>query len=782
MQTPLQIPTKRLPLLIGAIWIVASLLLLARIPGAIWSLLRIRRRAAAAPFVYLQRVRELSRRCGVSRSAGIAISEDLRTPVAAGLYRPAILIPAALLPRLTESEFDQIAIHELAHLRRWDDWANLIERIAAAVFVFHPAVRFIVKQLDLEREIACDDFVLQHIANPRDYACCLTRLIEITGRSRGAALAPGAAVQKSQIVRRVEKLLDSRRDTRSAIARRAVLAMSALLAVFVLAGARVPAMWAFAGEATNIEQVTPPTAPAMTAAATPSAALPPAPPAPALLAMASHGDGQSYSYYSSGRDNKHIRMKWTQNWRSFDLDAQGDIEFTDDDHDVKSLSAGGWLRMEEQGSPDRRYEVRADSSGRLTRTYFESGHEVSMDDGGRRWLADRIPEVVRETGVDAAKRVQRILHQRGPDTVEAEIRLIRSDGSKRLYLQEFLLHGNLDETHLRAGMRLARDVSSDGEKAALLTQTAPLFLKGDLRRDLFETVDTISSDGEHARALAAFVSDDPTNSETLLLAARSAGRISSDGEKARLLIALADRYKGNEQMHGAWFKTLDSVSSDGEKRSALSAIIARDGRDRDTLVEALKSAAGISSDGERARLLVESSQYYIEDGAIRRNFFAALDGISSDGEKRQALSALYQRANRNPATVQLILRSAKGISSDGEKAAILSEVAGPMTADPVLRDDFFAACDSISSDGEHARVLSRATDSDRNNPAALVKLIASATRISSDGEKYNVLARVIALGSKDPSVRAALRKGIESVSSDGESRKLWAALAKEATV
>jgi hypothetical protein len=80
----------------------------------------------------------------------------------------------------------------------------------------------------------------------------------------------------------------------------------------------------------------------------------------------------------------------------------------------------------------------------------------------------------------------------------------------------------------------------------------------------------------------------------------------------------------------AWFASVNSIASDGEKHSALSAVIKQDGADRHTLTEALKSAARIPSDGEKARFLVESSQFYIEDGAVRRNFFTAVDGIASD--------------------------------------------------------------------------------------------------------------------------------------------------------
>jgi beta-lactamase regulating signal transducer with metallopeptidase domain len=42
------------------------------------------------------------------------------------------------LPQLSPEEIKVILLHELAHLRRWDDWTNLAQKIVKAVFFFHP--------------------------------------------------------------------------------------------------------------------------------------------------------------------------------------------------------------------------------------------------------------------------------------------------------------------------------------------------------------------------------------------------------------------------------------------------------------------------------------------------------------------------------------------------------------------------------------------------------------------------------------------------------------------
>ena len=95
------------------------------------------------------------------------------------------------MQELSAVELNAILLHELAHLRRWDDWTNLIQKIVGAVLFFHPAVWWIEKKLALEREMACDDLVLAKTASPRAYAECLVSLAEKSLLRRGLCSGPG---------------------------------------------------------------------------------------------------------------------------------------------------------------------------------------------------------------------------------------------------------------------------------------------------------------------------------------------------------------------------------------------------------------------------------------------------------------------------------------------------------------------------------------------------------------------------------------------------------------
>src|SRR6202011_3024466 len=92
--------------------------------------------------------------------------------------RPLVVIPAWARQELSTTELQAILLHELAHLRRWDDWTNLVQKIVGALLFFHPAVWWIEQRLSLEREMACDDVVLAETVSPRGYAECLLSLAE----------------------------------------------------------------------------------------------------------------------------------------------------------------------------------------------------------------------------------------------------------------------------------------------------------------------------------------------------------------------------------------------------------------------------------------------------------------------------------------------------------------------------------------------------------------------------------------------------------------------------
>ena len=237
---PLEIPASPWlqPILIA--WIAAALLLLLRVALSYATLYRRTARAIDAP-------RELRARLGAnSRQLRVALSEEIDIPMAVGPFRPAILIPARLFATMTQSDLDQIVIHEATHLARRDDYTLFLQRIVEALFALHPVVRWITRQLDLEREIACDDAVARSTDTARSYADCLTRMVQACGGVRPSLAAAAFADSRSHLSRRVELLMRADRTGSTRLLHRpfALIAVGLLCAVVLLA--KTPLMVAFA--------------------------------------------------------------------------------------------------------------------------------------------------------------------------------------------------------------------------------------------------------------------------------------------------------------------------------------------------------------------------------------------------------------------------------------------------------------------------------------------------------------------------------------------------------
>lgn len=236
-------PPGSWPAAVFAVWMLVSSALSARLFLGFRLLRRLKRSAKPLPARFQNRLRRLIRSSETRRWVRLCSSTQVGSPAATGLFRPVILVPESMLERLTEAEFDQVVLHELAHLHRLDDWSRLAQAIAGCVLFFHPAVWWIARQMDLEREIACDDMVVGIAGGARGYAACLTRLTEMMAAPAGSTLGIGAAGDRKQVVRRVSRLLNGRRGAEHRLSRLGLLLASGLiLAVLTQCGTMGPAV------------------------------------------------------------------------------------------------------------------------------------------------------------------------------------------------------------------------------------------------------------------------------------------------------------------------------------------------------------------------------------------------------------------------------------------------------------------------------------------------------------------------------------------------------------
>jgi len=770
------------------VWLAGAVFQLLRLGWGLWCLVRFKR-SASAPMPELdERSRQWLARVGTSRRARLLLSDLVTTPVTAGFFSPAILAPARLMELLGEEELDQVGMHEAAHVARRDDWTNLAQKLAEALYWFHPVVWWIGRRLNLERELACDEMVLSAGSEPRAYASCLARLVELRECARVPSVAPGVALGKKQISRRIEMLLDRKRKFLPRPRRLALLAGGIGLAGMMLFFLHRPPVFAVemapadsdeqqsreqqeqdvaarrraveearrgAEEARRrIEELRRESEQAVRASSEQMRQ------AEADLRRAEQearrkGDQQrreaerearvradearreqqeamqraeeerrrsehelrreqddmrreqdARRRQDASRTSEGFHSRWSSLWSSQDIELKGQVEFTDDDRDVKSLSGDGRLRIEERrGLSFRRLEVTPNAAGKPLYAYRVDGVEKPFDAQARAWLSSLLPGIIREHAAGAAPRVRRILRQRGAAGVLDEIHEISSDRTKRVYFEELLEAGPLDAEILRRLLRQAgREISSDREKALLLTRFAEPHLRDPgLHVSFVSAAAAISSDSEHRRVVSVLLRH-KLNSEAMAAFCRSVAGISSDAEKARILIEAVGTQSVDANSRSAYFRAADSIISDSERRRALSALLKTTGLTRDLVVSVLRSARGISSDHEKAELLMEATLFPGNDASTLAAIVQAADTISSDHERRRVLSALLKtKAGASKESLMETLRSARGLSSDAEKRRLLAEVAQVCPEDDAVVAAYLSTMDTISSQDEQAR-------------------------------------------------------------------------------
>ena len=228
VSTPLIVPiTAHWPIYLAAAWLAIAAILLARVA---WSL------------AYIHGLKRRATLLGQRGNIRVFASTEARVPMAAGFVRRAIVFPQSVLNDLTSQEFEQVLCHEMAHLRRWDDWTQLGHAVAQAALFFNPAMYWIGRRLKIEREMACDDWVVSATGEARPYAACLTHLHELTRRSPAPQLAPGATTRtRWQLRTRVEALLQPDRNAAPRFSRTGWMAAGALAsAALVVAAAATP--------------------------------------------------------------------------------------------------------------------------------------------------------------------------------------------------------------------------------------------------------------------------------------------------------------------------------------------------------------------------------------------------------------------------------------------------------------------------------------------------------------------------------------------------------------
>jgi len=405
------------------------------------------------------------------------------------------------------------------------------------------------------------------------------------------------------------------------------------------------------------------------------------------------------AFASQHKSRSSGNYSWSNGRDKLEVKYDGEIEFTDDDTDVKSLSPGGYLRIKDTSAAGgRTVEFNADASGAVTRRFWVGSTEKPFEPEGRQWLAQTLPRFIRQSGIGAKARVARILQSKGPSGVLAEISLIEGSWAKRVYYSELLSSPGLDNQTLRQVVTQAgRELDSDFERASLLIDTADRFLGSDdaTRQAYFDAARGIKSDFEMRRVYSAALKRGPVSSPILAGILDASTAIDSDFEEASLLVQVAQLQPLDNTSRAPFFAALKTVSSDFEHHRVLTALAKQTDLTPESAKAMLESAGTIGSDFEMASFLVDIAKRRNVDGALREPFFGAVHSIDSAFERGRVLKTVAARTDLPAESLLDVLRSVKTMRGNFEASQVLMEVARTHTLTDQARDLYVDAAEGL---------------------------------------------------------------------------------------
>jgi len=157
------------------------------------------------------RASEIAARLGLRRRVRVVAVEGLRTPIAFGLFRPAVGTPVDFALRHTPAQQDAMLAHETAHLAAGDPLWRLLADMVCALLWWNPLAWLARGRFHAACELAADEAAAVVEDGPATLAECLLSMgRELPGAGRWAWMGMDGGGFRSDLGRRIERL--TRRD------------------------------------------------------------------------------------------------------------------------------------------------------------------------------------------------------------------------------------------------------------------------------------------------------------------------------------------------------------------------------------------------------------------------------------------------------------------------------------------------------------------------------------------------------------------------------------------
>ena len=190
------------------VWLIGCLAMIVRAFVLVTGAGRLRRRSRPTddPGIGAM-LDELRGSLGIRQRVGVVLSDLVPSPAALGVIWPTVLLPATMVTGLPPDQLRLVLAHELAHIRRYDYLANMLQLVIEALLFFNPAVWWISRQMRVEREACCDAAAVAVTGQSVGYARTLADWAERLLKGELGAAAGLAGRSDGSLVDRVRRIV-----------------------------------------------------------------------------------------------------------------------------------------------------------------------------------------------------------------------------------------------------------------------------------------------------------------------------------------------------------------------------------------------------------------------------------------------------------------------------------------------------------------------------------------------------------------------------------------------
>ncbi|HEY9405070.1 MAG TPA: M56 family metallopeptidase [Pyrinomonadaceae bacterium] len=224
-----------------AVWLAGMLLVLFKLSAGFIATRLLTRRAVEVEEPALKGLfASLLIEANLKSTVRLLRSERTSMPIVYGILRPAILLPAEV-DAWSEERRRMVLLHELTHVTRRDCLTQMLAQVACALYWFNPFIWFAARRLRVEREQACDDYVLSIGTRPSDYA---NHLLDIARSTQERPIfdwsqtASVAMARRSQLEGRLLAIL-SKESKRGDVSRAVLMGLVALTCILLVSLAAI---------------------------------------------------------------------------------------------------------------------------------------------------------------------------------------------------------------------------------------------------------------------------------------------------------------------------------------------------------------------------------------------------------------------------------------------------------------------------------------------------------------------------------------------------------------